>query len=206
MKIHVTNVMTWNLHFQHGGHTYFAHDLTIVAGFDSSMSLYFINPLTTDPSSMYRANHLYFSIPTGYSSLTAGTPHAHRLNVLVMWHITWPLTSSYSGPGSSRGFDNVQWKDANTGSHSGSTAVIPVTHSTVLLLYLFHRVQRLMSSKGAKRWILDDITSFPKYFWQMTMAQSDDINKDDRSILNLFKKLLVSANTSVEWLYLNSHS
>ena len=62
-----------------------------------------------------------------------------------------------------------------------------------------HRVQRLMSSKGAKRWTSDDITWFPKYFWQMTIARSEDINKDDASILNLFKKLLVSANTSVQF-------
>ena len=51
-----------------------------------------------------------------------------------------------------------------------------------------HRVQRLMLSKGAKRWIWDYITWFPKYFWQMTIAYSEYINKDDSSILNLFKK------------------
>ena len=57
------------------------------------------------------------------------------------------------------------------------------------------RVQRLMLSKGAKRCISDDSTWFPKYFWQMTIARSEDINKDDIAILNLLKKLLVSANT-----------
>ena len=46
----------------------------------------------------------------------------------------------------------------------------------------------LMLSKGAYSWIWDDITWFPKYFWQMTIARSEDINKDDTSILNLFKK------------------
>ena len=51
----------------------------------------------------------------------------------------------------------------------------------------FHRAQRLMLRKGAKRWIWDDITWFPKYFWQMTIARSEDINKDDTSIVNLFK-------------------
>ena len=45
-----------------------------------------------------------------------------------------------------------------------------------------------MLSKEAKRWIWDDITWFPKYLWQMTIAQSEDINKDDTSILNLLKK------------------
>ena len=51
----------------------------------------------------------------------------------------------------------------------------------------FHRVQRLMLSKGAKRRISDDITRFPQYFWLMTIAQSEDIRKDDTSILNLLK-------------------
>ena len=44
-----------------------------------------------------------------------------------------------------------------------------------------------MLSKGANRWILDDITRFSKYIWQMTFARSEDINKDDISILNLLK-------------------
>ena len=43
--------------------------------------------------------------------------------------------------------------------------------------------------KVQKRWIWDDITWFPKYFWQMTIARSEDINKDVTSILNLLKKL-----------------
>ena len=47
-----------------------------------------------------------------------------------------------------------------------------------------HRVQRLMLSKGANRWIFDDISWFPKFFWQMTIARSEDINKDDTFILN----------------------
>ena len=66
-------------------------------------------------------------------------------------------------------------------------------------LYLPGRVHRLMLSKGAKRWIWDDITRIPQYFWHMTIARSADISKDDTSILNLYKKLLVSANTSVEF-------
>ena len=33
----------------------------------------------------------------------------------------------------------------------------------------------------------------------MNIARSGDINKDDTSILNLFKKLLVSANTPVQF-------
>ena len=49
------------------------------------------------------------------------------------------------------------------------------------------RVQRLMLSKGAKRWICDNITRFPQYFWQMTITRSEDISKDDTSILNLLK-------------------
>ena len=55
-------------------------------------------------------------------------------------------------------------------------------------LYLSHTVQRLVLSKGAKRWILDDITRFSKYIWQMTIARSEYINKDDISISNLLKK------------------
>ena len=55
-------------------------------------------------------------------------------------------------------------------------------------IYKAHRVQRLMLSKGAKRWIWGDIAWFPKYFWKMTIARSEDINKDDTSILNLLKK------------------
>ena len=73
-----------------------------------------------------------------------------------------------------------------------------VIHEVIVLLRL-HRVQRLMLSKGAKRWIWGNITWFPNYFWQMTIARSEDINKDDTSILNLFKELLVSANTSVQF-------
>ena len=55
-----------------------------------------------------------------------------------------------------------------------------------------HTVQRLMLSKGANRWIWDDITRFPQYLWQMhmTTARSGDISKDDTSIyvLNYFSK------------------
>ena len=36
-------------------------------------------------------------------------------------------------------------------------------------------------------------------FLTMTIARSEDINKGDTSILNLFKELLVSANTSVQF-------
>ena len=50
-----------------------------------------------------------------------------------------------------------------------------------------HIVQHLMSSKGEKRWIWDDFTCFPKYSWQMTIARSEDINKEGTSILNLLK-------------------
>ena len=52
-----------------------------------------------------------------------------------------------------------------------------------------HRVQRLMLSKEAKRWIWDDITRFSQYFWQMTITRSEDISKNDTSISNLLKKL-----------------
>ena len=37
------------------------------------------------------------------------------------------------------------------------------------------------------------------FFDKMTIARSEDIIKDDTSILNLFKILLVSANTSVQF-------
>ena len=60
--------------------------------------------------------------------------------------------------------------------------------------------------QDGKRWISDDITWFPKYFWQMTIARSKDVNKDDTSILNLFKKLLFSANTSWQFKRGNSNS
>ena len=69
-----------------------------------------------------------------------------------------------------------------------------------------HRIQRLMLRKGAKRLIWDDITWFPKYFWQMTIARSRDINKDDTSILNLFKKLLVSQTLRYSFNRGNSNS
>ena len=62
-----------------------------------------------------------------------------------------------------------------------------------------HTVQQLMLSKGAKKWIWDDITWSAQYFWQMTITRSEDINKDDTSISNLFKQLLDSANTSVQF-------
>ena len=41
--------------------------------------------------------------------------------------------------------------------------------------------------KEARRLIWDDITRFPKYFWQMTIARSEDNKSDDTSILNSFK-------------------
>ena len=44
-----------------------------------------------------------------------------------------------------------------------------------------------------------DFRRYSKYIRQMTIARSEDINKDDISILNLFKKLLVSANTLVHF-------
>ena len=62
-----------------------------------------------------------------------------------------------------------------------------------------HRVQRLMLSKGANRWILDGITVIPNYFWQMTTTRSREIIKDDTCLLNLFTKLLVSLNTSIQF-------
>ena len=54
--------------------------------------------------------------------------------------------------------------------------------STCRRIFSLHRVQRLMLSKGAKRWLWDDITRFPQYFWQMTIARSEDISKDDTAI------------------------
>ena len=69
----------------------------------------------------------------------------------------------------------------------------------VIKIRSMHRVQRLMLSKGAKRWIWDDITRFLQNFWQMTIARNEDNSKDDTSILNMLNKLLVSANTSVQF-------
>ena len=45
-----------------------------------------------------------------------------------------------------------------------------------------------MLSEGAKRWIWDDNTQFPQYFWQMIIARSEEISKDDTSLLHLLKK------------------
>ena len=50
-------------------------------------------------------------------------------NVLVMWHRTPPVAAQYVGAGSSRGFEKRQKVGANTGSHSSSTALTPVTHT-----------------------------------------------------------------------------
>ena len=56
-----------------------------------------------------------------------------------------------------------------------------------------------MLSKGAKRIDLRRYHMISEFFLLMTIARSDHINKDDTSILNLFKKLLASANTSVQF-------
>ena len=70
---------------------------------------------------------------------------------------------------------------------------------------VFTVVQRLMSSKGAKRGIWDDITWFPKYYWQMNIARSEDINKDDTSIwicskMFSFRKHFVTVLTEEIWI------
>ena len=66
-------------------------------------------------------------------------------------------------------------------------------HVNLPLVYRIKKIitlhKRLMLSKGAKRWILDDITRISKYIWQMTIARSKEINKDDIFILNLFKNI-----------------
>lgn len=103
-----------------------AHDLIIVTGVDRRSSPNCFNFGTTFPSSKKRANHLYLSKPSGYSSSTGGTGHEHLLNVQVMWHTTWPLLLLYEGSGLSNGLENVQWYGAKTGNHSGSIALIPV--------------------------------------------------------------------------------
>ena len=66
------------------------------------------------------------------------------------------------------------------------------------VVFRIHRVQRLMLSKGAKRWIGDDIRIYA-IFLTNDYRKGGDISKDDTSILNLFKKFLVSANTSVQF-------
>ena len=40
-----------------------------------------------------------------------------------------------------------------------------------------HSVQRFITSEGAKRSIWEDIIEIPKYFWQLTVAGREDINK-----------------------------
>ena len=55
-----------------------------------------------------------------------------------------------------------------------------------------------MLSKGAKRWILDDITWFPKYFWQMTIAWSEEINYEMNFTLCVL--LVYNDNGSVQTL------
>ena len=42
-------------------------------------------------------------------------------------------------------------------------------------------------------------TVIQKYFWLITVTQSEDINKEDPCILIMFTKRLVSANTSVQF-------
>ena len=56
--------------------------------------------------------------------------------------------------------------------------IISVISSPVI-----HSVQRLITSEGAKGRILDDITVIVKYFWQIIIAWSEDIIKDDTELV-----------------------
>ena len=60
-------------------------------------------------------------------------------------------------------------------SIDGNESKISVLQATLA----HHRVQRLIASEDAKRMILDDITVILKYFWQMTIARSKEIIRDD---------------------------
>ena len=48
--------------------------------------------------------------------------------------------------------------------------------------YVQHRLQRLITSEGANEGNLDGITGIWKYAWQITVARSEDINKEDAFI------------------------
>ena len=61
-------------------------------------------------------------------------------------------------------------------------------------LFVYYTVQRLITREGAREGVV-----ILHYFWQMTIAWSDTINKDDTFIFNFFIKLYVSANTSVQF-------
>ena len=52
-----------------------------------------------------------------------------------------------------------------------------------------------------KRRIWDDIIVILKYFWQRTIAWSEDTNTDDTCILTLFTKHLISANIVPKFLW-----
>ena len=67
----------------------------------------------------------------------------------------------------------------------------PFTVRFYTLWYIWNRVHCLITNEGAKRRILDNITVILKYFWQMTITWSLDINKHDSSILILLKKKFI---------------
>ena len=54
---------------------------------------------------------------------------------------------------------------------------------------IFHTIQRLMLSKGAKRTIIDHITVIMQYRWDETIVRSGDMYKDDSGILSLVIKM-----------------
>ena len=69
---------------------------------------------------------------------------------------------------------------------------------------LYHRVQRLITSKSAKRQISDNITVILKYFWQMTIARSEDINKvisypEDELLLEATWRSTLLVHSAICW-------
>ena len=69
----------------------------------------------------------------------------------------------------------------------------------------FHRIQRPITSEGAKRRIWGDITVLRGIFWQINTAWSEGINKDGTCMYTKFfhKKKFDSANTSVKFFLIN---
>ena len=63
---------------------------------------------------------------------------------------------------------------------------------------LYHTVQRLMLSKGAKRTKFCDNTVILQYCWDKTIAWSGDMYRDDSGILRFVIKCFSITNTSVQ--------
>ena len=63
---------------------------------------------------------------------------------------------------------------------------------------MYHTVQRLVLSKGAKRTKFYHISVILQYCWDETIARSGDMYRDDSGILSLVIKCFGITNTSVQ--------